>query len=82
MAKSYKIQHPDGRYSKGGSGPYWTKSGKVWASIGALKNHVNLVTDDWAKYKKGRPHPYEECTVVVLESVEKRAPACGLGSAC
>jgi hypothetical protein len=53
----YMIRNGEGLYSKGGYSPtYFVKpeSGKVWATIGALKNHLNLIMeqgggipDDW-----------------------------------
>lgn len=39
----YKIRKKsDGLFSTGGSRPRFTKKGKVWASIGHIRNHLNL----------------------------------------
>lgn len=44
MPTIYMIRHSvTGLYSKGGTdGDKWHKTGKVWTSIGALKNHLRL----------------------------------------
>lgn len=41
--KIYKIQNKDGEYSCGGMYPHFSKHGKAWTSIGALKNHINQI---------------------------------------
>ena len=39
----YMIRHKKtGLYKLGGDWKAWSKKGKVWAGIGALKNHLNL----------------------------------------
>jgi hypothetical protein len=30
-------------YSAGGSWPTWTKKGKTWKSLGALKRHIHMI---------------------------------------
>lgn len=42
----YKIQRPDGLFSNGGFYPSFGKRGKIWHTLGALRNHINTV----AKY--------------------------------
>jgi hypothetical protein len=62
----YMIRNKEGMYSRGGSEPIFTnlKFGKVWNSLGSLKNHLNCflghnkpIPDDWL--------------VIELEVVEK-----------
>ena len=39
--KLYKIRRKsDGLFSAGGYSPRWTKIGKVWRTLGPLKNHL------------------------------------------
>ncbi len=62
----YKIRRPDGLYSTGGYWePGWTKSGKAWTSIGALKNHLNLFFTYDMKLGATVPYsyPYEGCSL-------------------
>jgi hypothetical protein len=41
--KVYRIRHKQtGLYSLGGHTPNWSKSGKVWRSMGALRNHLRV----------------------------------------
>ena len=41
VKKAYMIRRKsDGLYSTGGTAPSFNKKGKVWSSIGALKNHI------------------------------------------
>lgn len=51
MTKFYKIRNrATGLYSKGGSDAFyssgskcWNKSGKTWAGLGPLRNHLQLI---------------------------------------
>jgi hypothetical protein len=64
--KVFKIRRPDGLYSCGGYWePRWSKSGKAWTSIAALKNHLNLFFHYDSDFKKQVPfcYPYEGCTL-------------------
>lgn len=54
--KGYVIQNGEGLYSSGGSSPKFTELGKIWRTIGQLKNHLamfktydgaNHVPKDW-----------------------------------
>lgn len=41
--KIYKIRNKQTRlFSTGSCDPKWKKTGKIWKTIGALKNHLNL----------------------------------------
>lgn len=65
----YKIRRPDGLYSCGGYwDPRWTKAGKAWTSLGALKNHLHLFfvynrLEDGSYGHKEYSYPYEGCTL-------------------
>jgi large subunit ribosomal protein L5 len=53
----YQIQHKDTLlYSTGGRRPRWSKKGKMWTSLGGLKNHLNLV--DTVRYEKAEVIEY------------------------
>lgn len=57
----YKIRRvSDGLFSTGGLYPKFTRSGKAWPSIGALKCHLAQFTCDTS----GAPRCYEGCEVV------------------
>jgi hypothetical protein len=75
------IRHkPTGTYSTGGTSPTFTTKGKVWNSLGALKNHLNLATDSYWTPKhiglRSEFRKYADCEVVTFEVVqnEKVAP--------
>ena len=60
--KAYRIRHrATGLYSHGGSWPRWTRTGKTWASAGALKRHLGQVQN---------PAVYAGADVVEVERVE------------
>lgn len=85
ISKAYKIWNKDtGLFSAGGSTPKWNKSGKSWASIGALKNHLRLVQEHHSNYKRRGPAIPPSWLVVVAEVIvtEGRtyASACDLVS--
>lgn len=79
----YKIRRDsDGLFSTGGTVPNFTKKGKVWTSMGALKGHLTLVSDGGryipreqrAKVRQQRLQTvYAGCVVVtyVVNVVEK-----------
>lgn len=56
----YRIRNADGQYSLGGSSPRFGPRGKLWVSLGALKNHIHC-----AGYSA-----YEDCTIVESELVD------------
>ena len=61
----YKIRdRKTGLYSRGGVNPQWSKQGKTWNSLGALKNHMN----SWSLMYLGTTSdkPREEWEVVEL----------------
>jgi hypothetical protein len=67
---SYKIKHVDGRRSRGGTSPSWSKDGKAWRSRASLRIHLTQVYDEWLNYlRMGRdtPFPYADCVIEVLE---------------
>lgn len=55
MSKTHKVymirRKTDGLFSTGGSYPEFTKNGKVWNTLGALKNHLRIAlvegTSQW-----------------------------------
>lgn len=54
--KVYKIRDSKtGLYSTGGTKPKWSKRGKVWVSLGALKSHLTLYRTGWARLHKKIP---------------------------
>lgn len=70
----YKITDPEtGLFSTGGSDPKWTKKGKIWRTLGALKNHLNIVQMErwvgpWSGQRRREQfNPYEGCQVVLCE---------------
>jgi hypothetical protein len=78
----YKIRRKsDGLFSTGGTSPTFTKSGKSWASLGALKNHLNQAIHRDYGYRCysdskretvrlfGAFLPYMECEIVAYEIV-------------
>lgn len=71
---TYKIRNAAGRYSTGGDTPKWTKKGKSWGTLSALKAHINLVNSRWLslvrdtmemRHRDGGKHPYQEPGVVI-----------------
>jgi hypothetical protein len=66
----YKIQRvSDGLYSTGGSSIRFSKNGKVWRTVGQLKNHLNLFKN-WKTKKIKLPVDYQGCQVVTFKMVE------------
>ena len=75
--KVYKIRNKEtGLFKQGGGGrfQYWTKTGKSWSSIGALKNHIRM--EFWDKKKWGKDeliaiylnaHPTHEILEITIE---------------
>lgn len=58
--KGWAIFNPKtGLWSKGGTGPEWRKSPKIWANMGHLKNHLNLFihTHYANRYRSARLDP-------------------------
>lgn len=45
MTRYFKVVNKEGLFSTGGMEPRFNKRGKVWTSIGALKNHLNQFRD-------------------------------------
>lgn len=67
MTYIYKIKRlSDGLYSSGGCYVKFSKRGKVWTSIGGLKNHLNMFRD----YGKKK---YEDCVLVTIEIQEGKS---------
>lgn len=60
---AWKIRRKDGLYSTGGLCPKWSKRGKVWNSIGSLKNHLHLLDKRQRDLSTGF---YAEAEVVCL----------------
>jgi hypothetical protein len=52
MSKTvYMIRHKAlDLYKTAGTPAHWTRKGKVWNSIGALKNHLNLHRDNAGEF--------------------------------
>lgn len=52
--EAWAIYNPNiEQWSRGGAGPKWGKRPKLWSTIGALKNHLNLMV--YPRYKPGEP---------------------------
>lgn len=65
----YKIRRKtDGLYSKGGTYPTFSKTGKTWNTRGALSNHFALLNDPYYR-RMDRSRIYEDCEIVVIEVV-------------
>ncbi len=62
----------DGKYSKGGGNPKFSKFGKIWTSEGYLKSHLTLVKEC------GHLNEYDNCQVfkyrLDLNSNESQIP--------
>jgi hypothetical protein len=73
----YMIQrNSDGLFSSGGQYVHWSKKGKAWSSIGALKNHLHQF-HDW-RGQKLKDFPYTDCTIVEMERVVVIKPSANL----
>lgn len=68
---TYKIQRKsDGLYSTGGSSPGFTRRGKTWSSIGALKGHLGLFIYSRGAREHNIKSPYsEDCVIVTYQQV-------------
>lgn len=68
--KFYKIRRKvDSRFSSGGLTPSFTKRGKAWTSLQALKGHLALLAE-YSHYHPDYKAPskiYADCEIVVLE---------------
>lgn len=83
----YKIRRrSDGKYSTGGTEPKFSKTGKVWRTLGQLKSHLTLVekSGNWPYTPKKRRQRliafYQHCEIVRFEirevEVGDGAPVC------
>lgn len=45
--KIYKIENQEGNFSTGTMNPRWTKKGKIWQSLGAVKLHLRQFCSDY-----------------------------------
>ena len=79
----YKIRNKDGKFSTGGERPQWTKSGKTWAGLGPLKNHLNCVEEAENRYNWKRSDGYdkvffvyEDCEIVRFEMQVEETDTC------
>ena len=76
----YKIRHKDGTFSTGGMHPYFTSKGKIWHTLGALKNHLNYATNSYYNRKHvgilTAFSKYADSEVIAYEmiSVERETP--------
>jgi hypothetical protein len=73
------IRHkPTGHFSTGGMSPTFTTKGKVWNSLGALKNHLNFATDNYWNPKnigvRSEFRKYPECEIVSFEMISAEKP--------
>lgn len=57
-----------GLFSTGGYEPQWTKQGKVWNSIGSLKNHLQLYARGLCGKRRDIPASWEVVTFEVVTS--------------
>ncbi len=75
----YKIRHkPTGLFSTGGTDPQFTSKGKVWSTIGHLKNHLNLATENYYNPKwvgmRTEFKKYSESEIVTYQMVSEEQP--------
>lgn len=67
---AYMIQRKsDGLFSNGGQYPSFKKNGKVWSTMGGLKNHLHQFHDYNGELPHYRTFPYKDCRIVALKSV-------------
>lgn len=65
----YKVRRQtDGLYSTGGIAPTFSEKGKVWNTLGALKNHLNLLNKSGASC-------YQDCEIVPIEVTYRETKA-------
>ena len=65
----YKIRRKsDGLFSSGGTGPRFSATGKVWTTLGALKNHLNLLEKNGARH-------YQDCEIIPIKVVYRATTA-------
>ncbi len=63
LEQRFMIRNSKGEYSTGGYQPTpFKKIGKVWKSIGAVRNHLNLVLDHG-----GIPDDWEIVTILLVD---------------
>lgn len=69
----YKIRRKsDGYYSCGSCPARFSKNGKVWSSIGALKNHLVLFEQNRYSYIDfWKQSGYDDCEIVCYEKIER-----------
>lgn len=48
----YKIRHPSGQYSSGGSQPTWKRRGKTWTALNHLTAHLTLLRTEEQRWEK------------------------------
>ncbi len=70
--KIYKVRNKDGLFSKGGMEPIFTKKGKIWTGGNYLKNHFNMLKENFSYYRfRGGEHLVEEHFKKELERLYK-----------
>lgn len=57
----YKIRRRDGLFSSGGHYPNFSKKGKIWRTMGHLRNHLNSLAPG---------DRYNDCEIIELVSTE------------
>lgn len=60
----------DGKFSRGGVSPEFSKAGKIWNTLGAFKNHLNLAIVQANAYYSTRErqfvNPYTDCEIYIF----------------
>lgn len=64
VVTAYKIRRHDGLFSTGGHSPAFAPRGKIWTTIGAVKNHLNQFKGN--NYQ-GISKIYKDCELVILK---------------
>lgn len=80
--KVYKIRNKEtGMFKLGGGGRFWgwSKTGKTWSSIGALKNHIRMEYLDTRSFGADqlipeylKSHPSHEILEITIEETNTK----------
>ena len=60
----YLIRNSDGLLSTGSNYPRWSKTGKVWRSLGHVKAHLTMVGS------RRSPFPYQDAEIVEFKLMD------------
>ena len=67
----YKIKHPSGKFSTGGSNPTFTRDGKIWIKSHHLKSHLK-VREDYKNLESLETfYNKEKCVIVSYNLIQE-----------